>query len=59
MMRRWWLLAVKLAVWGQILFLNARVVEDYLVSLSSLFQSFRVVGKNDCPKAVFVVEMYL
>ena len=35
------------------------MVEDSLVSLSSLFQSFRVFGKNDCPNAVFFVEMYL
>ena len=31
----------------QILFVNSRVVEDYLVSFSILFQSFRVFGKND------------
>ena len=29
------------------MFLNCTVVEDSLVSLLSLFQSFRVFGKND------------
>ena len=29
------------------MFLKARVVGDSLVSLSILFQSFRVFGKND------------
>ena len=40
-------LAVKLAGEVQRLFLKARVVEDSLVSLSILFQSFTVFGKND------------
>ena len=42
-------LAVKLALCGPetVLNLNSRVVEDSLVSLSSLFQCFRVFGEND------------
>ena len=38
---------VGLAVEVQRLFVNSRVVPDSSVSLSSLFQSFRVFGKND------------